>query len=122
VDLFLFDFKHIDGDAHRRGVGVDNDRILANLATLASRHEHVWVRIPVVPGFNTDPDVFAAMAEFLSGLERLEQVELLPFHRLGEGKYRSLGREYTAADVSPPGDEEMQRYRRPFVEHGLPVK
>ena len=30
VDLFLFDVKHIDGEAHHSLTGVDTGRILAN--------------------------------------------------------------------------------------------
>jgi pyruvate formate lyase activating enzyme len=37
------------------------------------------------------------------------QLELLPYHRLGESKFERLGREYLLSEIKPPGKEEMTR-------------
>jgi pyruvate formate lyase activating enzyme len=50
-------------------------------------------RIPVIPGFNADGE---SMAAIFGMAERygIRQLELLPYHTLGKGKYRELGLEY----------------------------
>ncbi|MBU8913175.1 MAG: glycyl-radical enzyme activating protein [Spirochaetales bacterium] len=122
ADLFLVDFKHIDSRAHREAVGVDNSRILENLEKLARHHEHLWVRIPVIPGVNANPDVLARMAEFLTRLERLERLELLAFHGLADAKYESLGQVSSASDLPTPSDEDLANFRQIFLNYDLPVK
>ena len=55
IDLFLFDFKHVDREAHFAGTGVYNDVILENLQQLLRAGKPVIARIPVIPRFNTSP-------------------------------------------------------------------
>ena len=63
VDLFLFDFKHVDRERHFNGTGVYNDVILTNLKQLVDAGKPVIARIPVIPRFNTGIITAKAMAE-----------------------------------------------------------
>ena len=47
--------------------------------------------MPVVPGFNDAPEDMVAAARFIMGLPHPPPLELLPYHKLGEGKYAALG-------------------------------
>ncbi|UCF09925.1 MAG: glycyl-radical enzyme activating protein [Candidatus Bipolaricaulota bacterium] len=120
VDWLFVDLKHMDPTTHRRGTGVSNERILANLEEIArSRIEaHVVVRVPVVPGFNDSAENLGAAARFLADL-RLRYVNLLPFHRMAASKYAQLGQEYAHEDAPPPTGDEMEHHRRLFVDAGL---
>lgn len=44
------------------------------------------IRIPLIPGVN-DGEEFRRMMSHLTGMERLKQVHLLPFHQAGSSKY-----------------------------------
>lgn len=113
TDLFLYDVKCFDRERHRQYTGVRNERILDNLRTLSEKTEiPIIVRIPVIPGFNTDREELVRMAQLLRPL-RLRAVELLPYHRMGEQKYAALGREATFFSV--PTEEEMETYRSYFA-------
>jgi pyruvate formate lyase activating enzyme len=91
TDLFLYDVKHLDDEAHRTQTGGNTALVLSNLERLAGSGAAVIVRVPVVPGFNdTSPDI-RAIAECAAGLG-IRELHLLPYHRLGERKYRLLGR------------------------------
>ncbi|MDL2271839.1 glycyl-radical enzyme activating protein [Desulfovibrio sp. OttesenSCG-928-I05] len=110
IDYLLFDLKHPDPAVHERVTGVSNEPILRNLASIRKTYPSlpVHVRTPVVPGVNDTPDVIASMARLACDLGAT-QYELLPFHRMGEQKYRFLDREYqfqgraqlTAEDLQP---------------------
>jgi pyruvate formate lyase activating enzyme len=91
TDLFLYDVKHLDADAHRTRTGGDVALILSNLERLVRSRGAVTVRVPVVPGFNDTPQDIRIVAEHVARLG-LRELHLLPYHRLGESKYRLLGR------------------------------
>ena len=92
TDIVLFDLKHLDPERHKAGTGVDNRLILENLEKLSAAGADVWVRIPVVPGYNDDPAFHKAAARFLAGLPHPPaRIDLLPFHNWCESKYDWLG-------------------------------
>ena len=119
TDLFLYDVKCFDHERHRQYTGAGNARILENLRALSAHTEiPIIVRIPVIPGFNTDREELLRMAELLRPL-RLQAVELLPYHRMGEQKYAALGREVTIFPVPTEGEMEIYRsYFAPLVRDG----
>lgn len=121
IDLFFIDLKHIDDDDHRKYTGAGLDKILHNIIELSRRHSNVIVRIPVVPGVNHCVDVMHRMLTFLSGKTEITEVELLPFHRLGTGKYSGLGREYLHADLPNVEKSECSGYESFGKELGLSV-
>jgi pyruvate formate lyase activating enzyme len=110
TDLVLFDFKAADPGLHEQGTGFRNERILANLERLACSGDFqipVWIRIPVIPGFNNTRENMEETAAFLEKLTRVRQLELLPYHQLGASKYEALGMDYRYKDLKPPGKSEM---------------
>jgi pyruvate formate lyase activating enzyme len=127
TDWLFIDLKHIDPAAHRAGTGVGNELILRNIAAVAAAgwDGRLVIRVPVVPGFNDSAENLRATAEFVAGLHPskedvpLLEVNLLPFHRLGQSKYEQLGIEYPYAQVAPPAREEMLAGRRIFEDAGL---
>ena len=50
----------------------------------------------------------AAIARFAESLAGVQELHLLPYHRLGTDKYAGLGREYTLAHATPPTAAHMQ--------------
>lgn len=99
IDLVFHDLKHIDSEEHRKYTGAPLELILENISRLSREHENVIVRIPVIPGVNNAPATIRGMMEFLKDKTSVRRVELLPFHRLGAGKYEGLGRDYAMAKV-----------------------
>ena len=122
TDLFLFDCKVIDDERHRAVTGVSNRRILENLRNLGDGRVPVWVRVPVIPGVNDTPQEIGAIAEFLADLPGVKQVELLPFHHLGAGKYESLGMEYASQSLKPPSESQMEGLVQILENRNLPTR
>lgn len=58
VDEFFVDCKDTNGEIYRSYTGKDNDVMLENLRLLLSLvgSERVTVRLPLIPGFNTESD------------------------------------------------------------------
>jgi len=124
VDLFLYDIKLLETEAHRRYTGMDNRLILDNLRRLDDWGERVIVRFPVIPGITDTDDNLARLADLLGGFSRPHPVELLKYHRLAEGKYRRLGRpDRMRSAAAPPAAEgkPLERVRRFLRSCGVTV-
>jgi len=121
TDWLFVDIKHMDSAAHRAGTGVGNELILQNIEAVAAAGwgGRLIVRVPIVPGFNDSAENLQATAAFVQRLHRPE-VNLLPFHRLGNSKYEQLGLAYKYAPVASPTPETMLAAQRLFAAVGLP--
>ncbi|MDD6032762.1 MAG: radical SAM protein [Oscillospiraceae bacterium] len=120
VDACYFDLKAGSQEGYD-AVGGQLERVLANMSAAAAAGVPVTARIPVIPGFNDSPEEAERMARLL--LEaRIRRVDLLPFHRLGSGKYKTLGWRYAYADTLPPEPAKIRQllevYRRAGMEAG----
>ena len=111
TDLFLYDVKAATESLHKEGTGVSNARILENLTRLSDTGAEIIVRVPVIGGYNDTEEEMTKIASVLRPL-RIKSVELLPYHAMGEHKYKAIGREERRFTV--PSEERMQSLRRLF--------
>jgi pyruvate formate lyase activating enzyme len=121
TDLFLYDVKHMDPKKHREHVGTDNRLISANLKRLVERKNKVVVCVPLIPGFNDTASEIDAIAHFAAS-QGIKKINLLPYHRFGEGKYLLLGRTYQFQGRKKLSEEEIEGLRKVAAARGLRVK
>jgi len=119
TDNVLIDLKHMNTDKHRAFTGVDNDRIKENAAIVSESKADVLFRIPLIGGVNADEDNIRKTAAFINSLGEGNQVEILPYHRLGIGKYKILGRDYPGKDFETPDEETMEKLKQIFIHSGI---
>ncbi|HYD32037.1 MAG TPA: pyruvate formate-lyase-activating protein [Azospirillaceae bacterium] len=119
VDLVLLDIKAFKESTYRALTGVPLRPTLEFAERLSQMGKTIWLRYVLVPGLTDDLKEIDALAEFAAGLGVVERVDVLPFHKLGEFKWRSLGVAYTLADTEPPSLEQTDRVRDRFRAHGL---
>ena len=117
VDLVLWDIKHLDPQEHKRTTGVDNGLILGNLAK-ASRSTRVWLRLPLIAGFNDSDAHVREVASLAKGL-KVEKVSLLPYHEGGRSKCEQLGRPYPFPLGAAPSEERLGRLKEVIEEEGV---
>ena len=121
VDLVLLDIKHIDPDRHKALTGLEVHPILAFARRLAVMGKPAWIRYVLVPGHTDDLLDVERLADFIAPLKNVQRIEILPFHKMGEAKWKELGRNYQLADVAVPSHRLIDRVRRQFACRGLPV-
>ena len=109
--LFICDIKSMDDDAHKRIVGASNQRILGNIRSLDASGQRMWIRTPLIGGFNNTQKDIAEIRDFILSLSHVEKVELLPYHSLGIGKWRDLGCNVTDQGYTVT-KEEFENYKR----------
>lgn len=119
VDLILFDIKHLDSDTHRKTTGVGNDIILENLKKAAKTTE-VWLRIPLIHGFNDSEEHLRAMARLGKELG-IRKISLLPYHEGGRSKSIQLGVAYGFTEGETPDEKDVDQMKQMIEAMGLEV-
>ena len=121
LDLLYIDCKHPVSSEHQRMTGVPNEKILENIEWAALNGIEMAVRIPVIPGFNFREDV---TEEYITVLKRtgVHTIHLLPFHQMGEAKWKSLGLSYEFENVPSMRKEDLKPLASIFGNAGFTVQ
>jgi choline trimethylamine-lyase activating enzyme len=125
LDLFLFDVKHMDPEKHQHFTGKGNTPVLENLSGLLAVGAPIVVRIPLIHGFNDDPDAIRQICSFLASHDKkgsVKRVELLPYHKLGTNKYRALGRNYELEALRTPPVADIEALSKEIQLSGFESK
>ena len=115
TDSFNYDLKLMNEDAHIKYTGVSNKKIHDNLKKLTEKGKTIYIRIPVVPGI-TDT------IKFLSLLNSIKEIDLLPYNRLASNKYHKLREPDFHNKTSPPSNERMEELKSRFEAAGFVTK
>lgn len=122
IDLFLYDLKTMDNFKHKKYIGASNEIILENLKELTKLGKRIFIRIPIIPGINDDDENIDAIGNFISTLNCIEQINILPYHNIAMEKYKRLGEEYSLAGIKAPSDERMAEIEGKLKIYGFKVK
>lgn len=111
VDLFLFDIKETDEENHLKYVGVSNRLPIENIKKLDRLGAAVLVRCPIIPGVNDLPRHFEQIRMLYASLQHAVGIQLMPYHRLGQGKTERYGlAEEKGFEV--PTQEQVEEWNR----------
>lgn len=108
TDLVLLDIKHIDPIKCKDLVGVSNERELKFAEYLSQNNIDMWIRQVLIPGYTDDENDLKKLKSFIDKLNSVKKVELLPYHNMGEYKWKKLGLNYDFKDVKVPTAEEVK--------------
>ena len=112
TDLVLLDIKHINPQKCKDLVRFTNEKELAFAKYLSDNNIPTWIRQVLIPGFTDDEKDLLGLKEFISTLNSVKRIELLPYHNLGEYKWKELGFEYDLKDVKPATPEDVNRAKK----------
>ena len=118
VDLWMCDIKHVDPQQHRDLTGSDNRAILTNLRNLSQNGAKMILRLPLIPGLNDDEAGLRTLGAFVKAATPSGGLELMPYHRLGGGKYERVQKEYGLDDLEPATDDDIRRAAKYLSEGG----
>ncbi len=118
VDLFLYDMKHINDEAHKKYTGVSNQIILDNLDYLYHTGSKIRLRCPIIPGINDTDEHIGGIASLARKYPKLTGVEILPYHDMGKGKWNQIGKVYELSDLKNTDQEQKDILLRSFLKAG----
>ncbi len=111
VDLILYDIKTFDPALHQKLIGTDNKLILDNLYQLSNLGKDIIIRLIIVPTLNDQEEDLRKRLEFITKLPYpVKQVDILPYHNLGAGKYEALGLDYPLKDLEVDNNETILKF------------
>jgi len=122
ADLFLCDIKHMDSELHRQFTGVGNERILENIRLLAQAAVPMFIRVPIIPGFNDGRDNIEQTARFVQSLRTVRRVDILPYNRGGLEKAVRLTGGIDLMQARTPSDDTMSGIAQTLNGYGFEVK
>lgn len=112
TDLVLLDIKHIDDAKCKELVGVSNKLELNFAKYLSDNNIPIWIRQVLVPGYTDDENDLLKLRDFLNTLKTVEKVEILPYHNMGEFKWKKLGFSYPLDGVRQADQADVDRAKK----------
>lgn len=121
ADLYLFDIKFVDPEMHKKYTGVSNVQIMRNLQSLIKNQKEINIRFPLIPGINDTEKNLDDLKELMIELQ-LKKINILPYHRIAEGKYEKLSMENRMKGILPHSENEIKNIHNFFIEAGFEAK
>ena len=121
TDLVLLDIKHIDDIEHKKLTKHSNKNILEFAHYLSNKKVPVWIRHVVVPEITNKELYLIKLGEFISTLKNVKALDVLPYHNMGQSKYKELGIEYPLKNI-PQITKEQAIEARNYILTGIKNK
>ena len=121
VNLFLYDLKFITDSSHQWYTGASNALILTNLRYLDAERIPVRVRFPLIPTINDNLAELERIRSFLLSLKSIHDLDILPYHSIGQSKYQKMGRSYSLSTIAEPTFDQLHAVQDFFQTNGLQV-
>ncbi len=118
TDLVLLDIKSWDPGIYKSLTGAELAPTLRFAERLSEMGKPTWLRYVLVPGWTDNLEHVTELAAYAAKL-KMEKVEVLPFHKMGEPKWEALKIPYQLKDTQPPSAELIAHVKEIFVSHGL---
>lgn len=122
TNLVMLDIKAFDDELCKKISGRSNENALRTLDFLREINKDTWIRYVLLPGYTMDEKNLVDLADFLMDYPNVKTIELLPFHKMGEYKWKEMNEKYTLENVESPSNEEVLAARQIFLDRGLPLK
>ncbi len=112
TDLIMLDIKEIDEERHQLLTAQTNKNILDLANYLSEINKPVWIRHVLVPERTDYDEDLKKLNDFISTLNNVEKVEILPYHTLGIFKWEQLGIPYQLEGINPPTSERVENAKK----------
>ena len=109
TDLVLLDIKYTNEEDYRRYVGCSMEQPLRFLAELNKRHIPTTLRQVIIPSLNDDEENIRALKEIAKSAPCVDKIELLPFRKMCQIKYDTLGIAFSFGNLPEPPPETVKR-------------
>lgn len=109
TDLVLLDIKYTTDSLYRAHVGCSLEAPLAFLSELEQRNIPTVLRQVILPTLNDSDESIAELNAIAMRHKNVQKVELLPFKKICQTKYDTLGIPFPFAELPTPSAAVMQR-------------
>lgn len=122
IDLVLLDIKSYNPKIYKKLTKVELNPTIQFSKYLAENNKDMWVRYVLVPGITDNQIDIDNLAQFILSLgTAVKRVEVLPYHNLGEFKWKQLSIPYELMHTKPPTSEQIELTKDIFRKYHLPI-
>jgi len=115
TDLLLLDIKSFNPETYKNVTGVDIDKTLETLRLAKAQNIPTWIRFVLVPGLTDNMQDLNNLANFLEDYSNVKKIDVLPFHKSGEFKWKTHDIPYELADTQPPTEHMLEEARKIII-------
>ena len=115
IDLIIFDVKHINREGYKKVTRIDTDESLKFLEVANKMNKDFWIRQVVVPGIMDNHEYLSGLCDFVKKINNVKKIEFLPYHKLGEEKYKELKLKYYCENILEMDKDKCQALYEEFT-------
>lgn len=115
IDLVILDIKHTTEEGYKQITGSTIDEVERFIKILNKSNKKVWIRQVIIPDITDTEEYTTSLAKYLRKIKNIERIDFLPFHRLGEEKYKILGIDYPYKNKNDMNQEKCQELYKNFI-------
>lgn len=108
TDLVIYDIKAANPELYQKITGQDMQVTNDFIELAQSLNVKFWIRQVIVPGLNDDETNIIETAQLIAGIKNVEKIELLPYHTLGNSKYKKLDYKYPLEGVAAMNPDKLK--------------
>lgn len=116
TDLVMLDMKSPYPGIHRELTGRSLDPVLRFAGQVSEHRIPLRIRHVIVPGITDKEDSLQSLGELLRTFPTLQELEVLPYHTMGEEKYTELGITYPLAGVPAFDKKDVGAARKKILD------
>ena len=108
TDRVLLDIKYPTNEMYKKHVGCDISAPLAFLDELDKRGIPTTLRQVIIPSLNDNEESMAFLRSLKQSHPCIDKIELLPFKKICQMKYDSLGIKFPFENIPTPTNETIR--------------
>lgn len=121
TDLVLCDVKFPTEEGYARHARGSLAQVLSFLEEVGRRQIPLWIRHVVVPGLTDGEESLHQVAAIARTCPTLEKVELLPFRKICQTKYDSMGIPFPLAHIPELHADGLEQAKAILSAEGIPL-
>lgn len=115
IDLVIFDIKHLTEEGYFNLTGQHIEESLKFLDVAQKMNKPLWIRQVIVPKVHDNLEYINELKTFVNSLKNVQKVEFLPYHKLGEEKYKILNIPYPLEKVNAMDENKTLELYKYFI-------
>ena len=117
TDLCMLDIKYTNEEQYKEYVGGSLNDTINFLKLLDEKDIKTWVRQVIIPTINDTEDNILKLKEITKKYSVIEKYELLPFRKICQTKYDTLGLDFKFSHILEPSREDLKKLEEKLLEN-----
>lgn len=116
IDLVLLDIKHTNKEEYQNLTHHSVSDVEKFIKVLNKKNKPVWIRQVIIPNVTDNKEYLLSLNEYLKKINNIKNIEFLPYHTMGEEKYKKLNIKYQYEDKKAMDKQECEKLYQEFKE------